>query len=128
MKARMDLSDCTLSTENQAVVDAVNEFLAWLPDDADPKPALRLAMMILEAADVASQDDLAKAAGFSQPRSLRGYKQRLRDEGLSGLWDPGAGIECRCHRPGQNPQTSTFSRVKRTNAIEGLLLASRMAN
>jgi hypothetical protein len=87
VNAQIDLSDCTLSTENQAVVDAVNKFLTWLPDEADPKPALRLAMMILEAADVASQEDLAGAAGFSQPRSLRGYKQRLRDEGLPGLWD-----------------------------------------
>lgn len=87
MNAQIDLSDCTLSTENQAVVDAVNEFLTWLPDDVDPRPALRLAMMVLEAADVASQDELAGAAGFSQPRSLRGYKQRLRDEGLAGLWD-----------------------------------------
>jgi len=87
VNAQIDLSDCTLSTENQAVVDAVNEFLMWLPDDVDPRPALRLAMMILEAADVASQDELAGAAGFSQPRSLRGYKQRLRDEGLPGLWD-----------------------------------------
>jgi hypothetical protein len=87
VNAQIDLSDCTLSTENQAVVDAVNKFLTWLPDDADPKPALRLAMIILEAADVASQEDLAGAAGFSQPRSLRDYKQRLRDEGLPGLWD-----------------------------------------
>jgi hypothetical protein len=87
VNAQIDLSDCTLSTENQAVVDAVNKFLTWLPEEADPKPALRLAMMILEAADVASQENLAGAAGFSQPRSLRGYKQRLRDEGLTGLWD-----------------------------------------
>jgi len=87
VNAQIDLSDCTLSTENQAVVDAVNEFLKWLPDNVDPRPARRLAMMILEAADVASQEELAEAAGFSQPRSLRGYKHRLRDEGLSGLWD-----------------------------------------
>ena len=87
MNAQIDLSDCTLSTEHQAVVDAVNEFLAWLPDDADHEPALRLAMMILEAADVASQNDLARATSLGQSRSLRGYKQRLRDEGLSGLFD-----------------------------------------
>jgi hypothetical protein len=87
MNAEIDLSDCTLSTENQAVVDAVNQFLKWLPEDVDPRPALRLAMMILEAADVACQDELAEAAGFSQSRSLRGYKRRLQDEGLSGLWD-----------------------------------------
>lgn len=87
MNAQIDLSDCTLSTENQAVVGAVNEFLAWLPDDADPEPALRLAMAILEAADVAPQDDLGQAAGFTQSRSLREYIRRLREEGLSGLWD-----------------------------------------
>ena len=37
---QFDLSDCTLSTENQAVVDAVNEFLVLLADDTDPKPAV----------------------------------------------------------------------------------------
>jgi hypothetical protein len=83
----IELSDCTLSTEHQAVVDALNAFLALLPDDADPNPALRLAMAILEAADVASQNDLAQAAGFTQSRSLREYVQRLREEGLVGLWD-----------------------------------------
>ena len=87
MNIQFDLSDCTLSTEDQAVIDAVNEFLALLPDDADPKPALRLAMVILEAADVAPQDDLALVAGFTQSRSLREYVQRLQEEGLSGLWD-----------------------------------------
>ena len=87
MNIQFDLSDCTLSTEDQAVVDAVNEFLALLPDGADPKPALRLAMVILEAADVAPQDDLALVAGFTQSRSLREYVQRLQEEGLSGLWD-----------------------------------------
>jgi hypothetical protein len=84
---QFDLSDCTLSIEDQAVVDAVNEFLALLPDDADPKPALRLAMVILEVADVAPQDDLALVAGFTQSRSLREYVRRLQEEGLSGLWD-----------------------------------------
>ena len=101
MNIQFDLLDCTLSTEDQAVVDAVNEFLALLPDDADPKPALRLAMVILEAADVAPQDDLALVAGFTQSRSLREYVQRLQEEGLSGLWDhpiPG--------RPAVTTQTS----------------------
>ena len=87
MNVQIDLSARTLSIENQAVVDAINEFLALLPDDADPRPALRLAMVILEAADVAPQADLARAADFAQSRSLRDYKQRLREEGLSGLWD-----------------------------------------
>ncbi len=87
MNIQFDLSNCTLSTENQAVVDAVNEFLALLPGDADPNPSLRLGMVILESADVAPQDDLALAAGFTQSRSLREYVQRLQEEGLSGLWD-----------------------------------------
>jgi len=87
VNVQIDLSDCTLSTENQAVVDVINKFLALLPDDADPKAALRLAMVILEAADVAPQVDLARVANFGQSRSLRDYKQRLREEGLSGLWD-----------------------------------------
>jgi hypothetical protein len=87
VNVQSDLSACTLSIENQAVVDAINKFLALLPDDADHKAALRLAMMILEAADVAPQADLARAADFAQSRSLRDYKQRLREEGLSGLWD-----------------------------------------
>jgi hypothetical protein len=87
VNVQIDLSDCTLSTEDQAVVDAINHFLAWLPDDADAKPALRLAMVILEAADVASQNDLAQAVGFTQSRSLREYVQRLREQGLVGLWD-----------------------------------------
>lgn len=87
MNVQIDLSDCTLSTENQAVVDAINKFLALLPDDADHKAALRLAMVILEAVDVAPQADLARAANFGQSRSLRDYMQRLREEGLSGLWD-----------------------------------------
>jgi hypothetical protein len=85
VSVQIDLSDCTLSTEDQAVVDAVNQFLALLSEDADPKPALRLAMVILEAADVTSQHALAQAVGFTQSRSLREYVQRVREEGLVGL-------------------------------------------
>jgi len=87
VNTQIDLWGCTLSIENQAVVDVINKFLALLPDDADHKAALRLAMVILETADVAPQADLARAADFAQSRSLRDYKQRLREEGLSGLWD-----------------------------------------
>lgn len=87
VKVQLDFSDCTLSTEHQAVVSAVNQFLVWLPDDEDPEVALRLAMTILEAANVAPQDVLARAVGFSQSRSVRVYKQRLREEGLAGLFD-----------------------------------------
>jgi hypothetical protein len=87
LNVQIDLSDCTLSTEDQAVVDALNQFLALLPEDADLQPALRLAMVILEAADVATQHDLARAVGFTQSRSLREYIQRVREEGVMGLLD-----------------------------------------
>jgi hypothetical protein len=87
MNIRLDLSGCTLSTEHQAIVGALNELLAWLPDDEDPDAALRLALLVLEAADVAPQAFLARVAGLNQDRSVRLYKQRLRTEGLTGLFD-----------------------------------------
>mgnify|MGYP001572262586 CR=1 FL=1 len=87
MNARFDLSHSTLTTEQQAVVDGINKFLAWLPDNEDATVALRLAMGILEAADVAPQRELAEAAGFSQDRSVRVYKERLKEQGLAGLFD-----------------------------------------
>ena len=87
MDIYLDLADCTLSIEHQALVNALNRFLALLPDDDDPNAALRLAMEILEAADVAPQEVLAQTVGFTQSRSVRVYKQRLREEGLAGLFD-----------------------------------------
>ena len=87
MNIRFDLSHCTLTTEQQAVVEAINKFLAWLPDQDDSTVALRLAMEILEAADVASQRVLAEAAGLAQDRSVRIYKERLQEQGLAGLFD-----------------------------------------
>jgi hypothetical protein len=101
MSVRLDLSDCTLSTEHRALVDGLNEFLALLPDDDDSDAALRLVMEILEATEVAPQAVLAQAANFTQTRSVRVYKQRLREEGLAGLFDrpiPG--------RPAVTTQTS----------------------
>jgi hypothetical protein len=87
MNISLDLSDCTLSTEHQALVDGLNVLLAWLPDDKDPEAALRLVLLVLEAADVAPQAALARVVGLNQDRSVRLYKQRLREEGLSGLFD-----------------------------------------
>ena len=87
MNIHLEFPGRTLSTEHQAIVDALNEFLAWLPDDEEANAALRLAMMVLEAANVAPQAVLAQAAGFGQDRSVRVYKQRLQAEGLSGLFD-----------------------------------------
>jgi len=87
MNISFDPANSTLSTEHQAIVDALNELLAWLPDDEDPDAALRLALLVLEAADVAPQAVLARVIGLNQDRSVRVYKQRLREEGLSGLFD-----------------------------------------
>ena len=87
MNIRFDLSHCTLTTEQQAVVEAINKFLAWLPDNDDATVALRLAMEILEAADVAPQQVLAEAAGLAQDRSVRIYRERLQEQGLAGLFD-----------------------------------------
>ena len=74
MNNYVELPNCVFSTEHQAIADAVNEFLASLPDNEEADAALRLAMELLEAADVAPQDELAQAAGFTQSRSLRMYK------------------------------------------------------
>jgi hypothetical protein len=105
MDIRLEFSGCTLPTDRQAIVDALNKFLAWLPDDEDPDVALRLAMMILEAADVAPQSLLARAAGLGQDRSVRVYKQRLREEGLAGLLD---------HAIPGRPATTTATKVEKT--------------
>ena len=101
MNIRFDLSNCTLTTEQQAVVDGLNKFLAWLPDNDDSTVASRLAMEILEAADVAPQRELAEAVGLAQDRSVRVYKERLKEQGLAGLFDrPISG------RPAVTTQTS----------------------
>lgn len=86
MDARFDFPDGTLSTEHQALVETLNQFLVTLSDDEHQKVVIRLCMELLELANVASQENIARAAGYS-PRTLRFYKQRLRDEGLDGLFD-----------------------------------------
>ena len=87
MDFQFELPQRTLSTERQAVLDAVNHLVAILPDQPDSDVALRLGLMILEEAAVAPQTELAAAAGFSQDRSVRVYKERLKEQGLAGLFD-----------------------------------------
>ncbi len=86
MDVQFHFPDGTLSTEHQALVEALNRFLAMLPDDEDQEAAIRLVMELLELADVASQEEVARAAGYSE-RTLRLYKQRLHDDGLGGVFD-----------------------------------------
>jgi hypothetical protein len=85
MDIQLRLPDCTLSTEEEALVSAFNQFLEWLPTGDDPDVALRLGAILLEAADVATQAERAQAVGFSQSRSVRVYKQRVQTEGLAGM-------------------------------------------
>ena len=87
MDYRFELPRCTLSTEQQAVLDAVNHLITVLPDQPDSDVALRLGLIILEVAAVAPQAELAKAAGFNQDRSVRVYQERLKAQGLAGLFD-----------------------------------------
>lgn len=86
MDVQFHFPDGTLSTEHQALVEALNRFLVMLPDDEDQEAAIRLVMELLELADAASQEEIARAAGYSE-RTLRLYKQRLHDDGLGGLFD-----------------------------------------
>jgi len=86
MDTRFDFAGSTLSTEHQVLVETLNQFLATLSDDAHQKVVIRLGMELLELADVAPQEELARAAGCSE-RTLRFYKQRLEEEGLDGLLD-----------------------------------------
>jgi len=86
MDVQFHFSDGTLSTEHQALVEALNRFLAMLPDDEDQEAAIRLVMELLELADAASQEEIARAAGYSE-RTLRLYKQQLQEKGLGGLFD-----------------------------------------
>jgi hypothetical protein len=86
MDTRFHFPDGTLSTEHQALVESLNQFLAMLSDDEHQKVVIRLGMELLELANVASQEDIAQACGYCE-RTLRWYKQRLRDEGLGGLFD-----------------------------------------
>jgi len=87
MDFQLHFPDGTLSTEHQSLVEALNRFLALHPANGDEDAALRLVMELLELADVAPQAEIARAVGYSQDRSLRTFKQRLEEHGLSGLFD-----------------------------------------
>lgn len=87
MDFQLHFPEGTLSTEHQTFVEALNRFLALHPANGDEDAALRLVMELLELADVAPQAEIARAVGYSQDRSLRTFKQRLEEQGLSGLFD-----------------------------------------
>jgi len=110
------LSQRTLSTEQQAVLDAVNRLVGMLPEQTDSDVTRRLGLMILEEAAVAPQAELATAAGFGQDRSVRVYKERLKEQGLAGLFD--RPISGRPTITAQTPVEKAFIQVVLAAVIE----------
>lgn len=86
MENRMEFSPDSLEEKGHFLVETLNKFISQLPEK-EAKVGLRLAIQILEAADLASQETISRAAGLAQSRSLRHYKKRLREEGLAALFD-----------------------------------------
>jgi hypothetical protein len=100
MDTQLDFPQGTLTIEQQALVEALDRFLALHPENGDEGAALRLTMHLLELADVAPQEVIAQAAGYRQARSLRAYKRRFGEEGLRGFLDK--------QPPGRLPVTTCF--------------------
>ena len=116
MDFQFKLSQRTLSTEQQAVLDAVNRLVGMLPEQTDSDVTRRLGLMILEEAAVAPQAELATAAGFGQDRSVRVYKERLKEQGLAGLFD--RPISGRPTITAQTPVEKAFIQVVLAAVIE----------
>ncbi len=116
MDFQFKLSQRTLSTEQQAVLDAVNRLVGMLPEQTDSDVTRRLGLMILEEAAVAPQAELATAAGFGQDRSVRVYKERLKEQGLAGLFD--RPISGRPTITAQTPVEKAFIQVVLAAGIE----------
>lgn len=70
MDMQFHFPDRTLTTEHQALVEALNRFLAVLPDDEDREVVVRLVMELLELADMVSK----RRAGWNFiPANWRAY-------------------------------------------------------
>ena len=80
MDVQLRFPEGTLTAEHQTLVETLNRFLALHPANGDEDAALRLVMELLELADVAPQPEIAHAVGYSQDRSVRLYKARLRSD------------------------------------------------
>jgi len=87
MDVQLHFPEGTLSIEHQTLVETLNRFLSLHPANGDEDAALRLVMELLELTDVAPQAEIARAVGYSQDRSVRLFKVRLQEQGLSGLFD-----------------------------------------
>ena len=86
MGNRLEFSPDTLDKKGHFLVETLNKFISQLPEK-EGQVGQRLAIQILEVADLASQETISGAAGLAQSRSLRHYKKRLREEGLAALFD-----------------------------------------
>ena len=79
-------TECTLTVEQQAIVDLVNSLLAVCLLDRDDQQAMRrLAAYLLESADVASQQEIAEALGYKDARTIRHIRDQVEQEGLESL-------------------------------------------
>lgn len=87
MDTQVEFSNRTLTIEQQALVETLNLFLDLHPANEAESAARRVAMLLLELADVASQAEIAATVGYSQDRSVRLFKQRFEEQGLDGLYD-----------------------------------------
>jgi len=96
----------TLTTKQQATVELINGMLAAYPEDEDPRPMLRLAVWLLEEADVAPQQQIAEALGYRSDRSVRHIHRAVAEKGLRALFDAD-----RSGRPGVTSQQAVEQAV-----------------
>lgn len=87
INVQVSFPDFTLTIKQQATVDLVNAALAAYPEDEDLRPMLRLAIWLLEEADVAPQQQIAEALGYESDRSVRHIRSAIATGGLKALFD-----------------------------------------
>ena len=70
MGSWLEFSPDSLDQKGHFLVETLNKFVSQLPEK-ESKVGQRLAIQILEVADLASQETISAAAGLAQSRSLR---------------------------------------------------------
>lgn len=106
-------TECTLTVEQQAIVDLVNSLLAVCLLDRDDQQAMRrLAAYLLESADVAPQQEIAEALGYKDARTVRHIRDQVEQEGLESLLS---------HVTGRSPVTT---RPEVIQAVIGEILSA----
>jgi hypothetical protein len=97
-----------LTDKQQGVVDLVNQMLV---EESGDQGMRRLAVYLLELSDVASQQEIAAAVGYSSDRTIRHIRDHITRQGLSGLVGD---------KPGR-PGVTTLPKVER--AVIGEILS-----